>query len=60
MPRTEHCCSQSWGADGHSILESGDGTEALAVLEQNKVDTIVSDILMPRMDGYRFFATTTV
>jgi signal transduction histidine kinase len=42
------------GAEGHSILESGDGTEALAVLEQNKVDTIFSDILMPRMDGYQF------
>ena len=41
-------------AEGHSILESGDGAEALAVLEHNKVDTIISDILMPRMDGFRF------
>ena len=28
--------------------------EALAVLEREKVDAIISDILMPRMDGYRF------
>src|ERR1700760_4276096 len=41
-------------AEGHSILESGDGVEALAVLEHQKVDIIISDILMPRMDGYRF------
>lgn len=41
-------------AEGHSILESGDGAEALTLLEHNKVDTIISDILMPRMDGYRF------
>ena len=41
-------------AEGHSILEAGDGAEALAILEHKKVDTIISDILMPRMDGYRF------
>jgi signal transduction histidine kinase/CheY-like chemotaxis protein len=41
-------------AEGHNMLESGDGTEALAVLKHKEIDTIISDILMPRMDGYRF------
>jgi signal transduction histidine kinase len=35
------------------MVEASDGAEALAVLEREAVDAIVSDILMPRMDGYR-------
>jgi len=38
----------------HVVVEAGDGVEALASLEKEKFDAIVSDILMPRMDGYRF------
>jgi PAS domain S-box-containing protein len=41
-------------AEGHSIMEAADGAEALVVLKHEKVDAIISDILMPRMDGYRF------
>lgn len=40
--------------DGHSIIEAADGLDALNLLECEQVDAIVSDILMPRMDGYRF------
>ncbi|MGA3171731.1 MAG: response regulator [Chthoniobacteraceae bacterium] len=35
-------------------FEAGDGIEALAALEAEKADVIISDILMPHMDGYRF------
>ncbi len=35
------------------VVEAPDGAEALAVLEREEVDAIISDILMPRMDGYR-------
>ena len=41
-------------AEDHSIIQAADGVEALSVLKHEKVDTIISDILMPRMDGYRF------
>src|SRR5207253_1345402 len=30
-----------------------DGVEALAILAVEKIDAVISDILMPRMDGYR-------
>lgn len=36
---------------GHEPLSSRDGEEALAVLDANHVDMLVSDVMMPRMDG---------
>ena len=40
-------------AVGHSTLEAADGEEALGILAREKVDGVISDILMPGMDGYR-------
>ena len=40
-------------AEGHHTVEARDGVEALAVLEREAVDGVISDILMPKMDGYR-------
>ena len=40
-------------AEGHTTLEAADGLEALQILGREKVDAVMSDILMPRMDGYR-------
>lgn len=40
-------------AEGHTIFEATDGIEALQILTRESVDAVLSDILMPRMDGYR-------
>ena len=40
-------------AEGHAVFEAHDGADALALLERQRVDGVISDILMPRMDGYR-------
>jgi PAS domain S-box-containing protein len=40
-------------ADGFRVSESSDGVEALAVLEREPVDAVVSDVLMPNIDGFR-------
>ena len=40
-------------SEGHAVCEATDGIEALAILNRDPVDVIISDILMPRMDGYR-------
>jgi two-component system chemotaxis response regulator CheY len=40
-----------------AIYEAGDGQEALTLLETEKVDLILSDINMPKMDGLQLLAT---
>ena len=40
-------------AEGHTTLEAADGVEALQILARESVDAVISDILMPNMDGFR-------
>jgi two-component system sensor histidine kinase/response regulator len=42
--------------DGYQVVTALDGLEALERLEQHHPDLIVSDIMMPRLDGYQFFS----
>ena len=37
----------------YEVVSAVDGVEALAKLRSNTIDIIISDILMPRMDGFR-------
>jgi len=36
------------------VLEAGNGAEALAILQESKVDIVLCDINMPVMDGLEF------
>jgi CheY-like chemotaxis protein len=40
-------------ADGHAVIVAADGREALELLERYPVDAIISDLLMPNLDGFR-------
>ncbi|WP_408936591.1 response regulator [Desulfobulbus sp.] len=42
------------GLDFGEIYEAGDGLEALALLESESVDIVLSDINMPNMNGIEF------
>jgi CheY-like chemotaxis protein len=39
--------------EGFGVLTAGDGVEALELLERVTVHAILSDLMMPRMDGRR-------
>lgn len=39
---------------GYEVHESGNGAEALEVMDKQHIDLIVLDIMMPVMDGYEF------
>ena len=40
--------------EGYSVLKAEDGVIAMEALENNHVDLIILDIMMPNMDGYEF------
>ena len=40
-------------AEGMTVLEANDGAEALVALGLGPVDAVISDVLMPNMDGYQ-------
>jgi two-component system chemotaxis response regulator CheY len=42
------------GLDLSSVIEAGNGAEALGALDTNSVDLILCDINMPVMDGLEF------
>ncbi len=40
--------------NGYAVLVAGNGQEALERLDEEYVDLIISDVMMPVMDGYEF------
>ena len=38
--------------DGHDVLEAANGEQALQLEENGPVDLVVTDIIMPQMDGF--------
>jgi two-component system response regulator SaeR len=41
--------------EGHEVMTASDGEAALALLDGRRIDVIVLDLRMPRMDGRAFF-----
>lgn len=41
--------------EGYQVLSACSGPEALTLMEQTRPDLIISDIMMPEMDGYEFY-----
>ena len=41
---------------GYAVMEAADGVEALSLLEDLPCDLVVSDILMPNLNGYALVA----
>lgn len=41
---------------GYNVLVAESGTEALNILAENNIDLMISDVVMPKMDGYKLSA----
>ncbi len=42
------------GRHGHRLLEAANGREGLAAIQTERPDLVITDVLMPVMDGYEF------
>ena len=38
--------------EGHSVIEACDGMEAVRSAKSNKVDLVIMDVMMPKLDGF--------
>jgi len=52
--KTRYILRRVLEAKGYEVLEATNGVEGLMVAKENHPDIIVSDILMPQMDGFSF------
>jgi PAS domain S-box-containing protein len=43
------------GGDGCSVATASDGLEAIERLEQDRFDVVLTDVVMPNMDGHELF-----
>lgn len=43
--------------NGYNVLTASDGLAALDVLENNHIDLMIIDVMMPKMDGYELTGT---
>ena len=39
--------------EDYSVLEAGDGMEAMDIFYEQKIDLVILDVMMPRMDGWQ-------
>ena len=51
-PQNAYMLRALFSGHGYDVVESGHGAEALVKARQNPPDLIISDLLMPVMDGY--------
>ncbi len=43
-------------SDGYQVVTAGGGQEALNIIEEEKPDLVLLDIIMPKMDGWEVFS----
>lgn len=51
--RMRFLLSDYFRKEGFKYIEATNGIEALQMFEQNKVDLVVLDIMLPRLDGFQ-------
>ncbi|MDF7807926.1 response regulator [Pontiellaceae bacterium B12219] len=51
-PIIQKMLSRFLSGEGHEIIQASNGKEGLILMEQERPDLIVTDILMPEMDGF--------
>jgi diguanylate cyclase (GGDEF)-like protein len=53
-PLNRQLLAKLLGYAGHKVVEAADGAQALELAAEQPPDLVITDILMPTMDGYEF------
>ena len=53
--QTSQQISQILQIENYTMIQAADGADALNILDRLKPDLIISDILLPNMDGIQFY-----
>ena len=40
--------------EGYQIEEASDGAEALKVVRTKRIDLVITDLVMPKLNGFKF------
>lgn len=51
-PHIRQLCQQFLVLEGFEVVEASDGAQAISLVEQTRVELVVLDIMMPRVDGW--------
>lgn len=51
-PDSLNLLERTLGSSGYQVLKAKDGGEALAIVESRRVDLVLTDVLMPGVDGF--------
>ncbi len=55
-PKLCKLTSEILSAQGYSVISAESGAQALKLLKENRIDLLLSDVIMPDMDGYQLAA----
>jgi CheY-like chemotaxis protein len=56
-PTVREVLAENLGRQGFNVLQGGDGEQGVILALQEQPDLVISDIVMPRMDGWDFCYT---
>ena len=56
-PRQRSILAEMVGSLGHAVVTAGDGVEAMDLQAEAPADLILTDLIMPRMDGFELLRT---
>lgn len=55
-PAIAHALAITLASEGYIAVAASDGHEALGIIERQPIDVILSDIMMPRVNGHQLIA----